>query len=233
MAGQSSKRVLILLIVATVTISGTAFADLRKALGRPEILEIGEPTLISPATLRREADRNSDLKEQIELYGWPDYAEIQRTAVVEPLEDYEVRLYYLSREREVVFVHVFVSPGVVDYGIKRYEGPIPPETLGRLLTARMTAPEPVPPPEPLPPPAPVREKNAPAAAPAEAPAGEPEPEAAAPGGEASQPPAGQQASAGGAVVAEPAPVAPAAVAPADAEPDSEPAAAPSGGGMRE
>jgi hypothetical protein len=147
MAGQLGIRAFASLAVLILT-GGSAVADLRPAINRPEVLEIGEPALISRAALKREMDRNSDLKEYVDLYGWPDYAEIQRTAVQDPLDDYEVRLYYLNRERELVFVHVHVAPGMTDYGIKRYEGPIPDATLARILTARMSEPEPLLRPEP-------------------------------------------------------------------------------------
>lgn len=147
MAGHMSRQILASLTIWILG-GGSAVADLRPATNRPEVLEIGEPQLISRAALRREMNRNSDLKEHIERYGWPDYAEIQRTAVQDPLDDYEVRLYYLSRERELAFVHVHVAPAMRDYGIKRYEGPIPDATLARLLTARMNEPEPLVQPEP-------------------------------------------------------------------------------------
>lgn len=116
--------------------AGVAAADLRRAVGRPELIEVGEPSLISHDLLRQEMERNVSLREYIELYGWPDYAEIQEVKVPEPLAPYEVRLYYLRRNQELAYSRVFVSPAFPRAGIRTYDGPIPEETIRRLLTAR-------------------------------------------------------------------------------------------------
>lgn len=114
---------------------GRAPAELHRALGRPELIEVGEPSLISHDLLRQEMERNVSLREHIELYGWPDYAEIQEVKVPEPLAPYEVRLYYLRRNQQLAYARVFVSPAFPRAGIRTYDGPIPEETIRRLLTA--------------------------------------------------------------------------------------------------
>jgi hypothetical protein len=126
----------LLLAASCIVTVRDARAELRPALTRPDLMEVGDPTLITRETLRREMRRNAELGEYILTYGYPDYAEVQRIQVEEPLADYEVRLYYLDRERELAFARVNVAPTVVSYGIRRFEGPIPAETLGRLLTVR-------------------------------------------------------------------------------------------------
>lgn len=124
-------------------------AEVKEVFNRPGILEVGEPMLISRDGLRREMDRNSALKDYIETYGWPDYAEVQQMVVQEPLAPYEVRVYYLRRNQEFAFVRVNVAPSVVNFGVRKYEGAIAPRTIDRLLTARavmeaqMAVPEPV------------------------------------------------------------------------------------------
>ena len=63
-----------------------------------------------------------------------------------------MRLYYLRRNQEVAYSRVNVSPMIRDFGVRMYEGPIPEETLDRLLTAHgevlstasVTAPEEMP-----------------------------------------------------------------------------------------
>jgi hypothetical protein len=125
------------LVIVGLTFSGRAgAADLRAAVGRPELLEVGNPILISRETLAREMGRNQELSTYVTLYGWPDYAEVQETVVNEPVAPYEVRLYYLRRNQQVAYSRVYVSRWIHDFGIRRYMGPIPEETLARLLTAQ-------------------------------------------------------------------------------------------------
>lgn len=113
-----------------------ARAELRPAVERPEIIEIGDPVIVSHQAVDREMSRNVELRNYIDLYGWPDYAEIQEVQIQEPFAPYEVRLYYLRRDRYLAFGRVHVAPSVYDYGVRKYEGPIRPETLDRLLTAQ-------------------------------------------------------------------------------------------------
>jgi len=125
-----------------------AAAEVRQARNRPGIFEVGEPILISREGLRREMDRNNTLREYIDLYGWPDYAEVQQTVVQEPLAPYEVRVYYLQRNQEYAFTRANISPNFTGFGIRKYEGLIAPETVDRLLTARAAMEAQAPPPEP-------------------------------------------------------------------------------------
>jgi hypothetical protein len=113
-----------------------AAGQLRRSATRPALIEIGAPVMIDREALSREMGYNEALREYIRLYGWPDYTEIQETDVYPPYAPYEVRVYYLRRNRELAFGHVFVAPKYHDFGTMKYEGPISPETLGRLLTPR-------------------------------------------------------------------------------------------------
>jgi hypothetical protein len=151
--------------------AGAAMAELRPSVHRPALVEVGDPTMVDRSALRKEMERISDLKDHVARHGWPDYAEVQPVIAEEPFGDYEVRIYYMLRQREFDFASVDAAPWVKDFGIKRYEGPIPTETLGRLLTAEpLSAPAVIEPETPPPPPA--------AAAPASEPLAEAEPVAA-------------------------------------------------------
>lgn len=138
--------------IAGVMTTGTATADLRPSVHRPALVEVGDPTMVDRSALRKEMERISDLKDHVARHGWPDYAEVQPVVSEEPFGEYEVRIYYILRQREYDFAHVDAAPWLKDFGIKRYEGPIPTETLGRLLTAEpldvppMVEPEAPPPP---------------------------------------------------------------------------------------
>jgi len=140
-------------LVVTAGVFGAATAGWgaasRPAKDRPEITEIGDPVPLDHELLRREAAKNSGMREYIDHYGWPDYAEVQRIAAQEPWAAYEVHLYYLRRMRDVIFGHVKVSPALTDYGIKKFDGRISPETLARLLGPVPTA-EPTPQATPVP-----------------------------------------------------------------------------------
>lgn len=110
-------------------------AQSRPAVNRPEIMEVGDPLLISRRTLAREMTRNSDLRDWVRLYGAPDYAEVQELELDPPFAPYEVRLYYVKGNKYLAFGRVHVAPSVYDYGVRKYIGPIDPAELDRLLTA--------------------------------------------------------------------------------------------------
>lgn len=112
-----------------------AGADLRPSVHRPSLIEVGDPKMVDRSALRKEMELISDLKDHVARHGWPDYAEVQRVLADDPFGEYEVRVYYIETQREVDFTHVDAAPWLKEFGIKRYEGPIPTETLGRLLTA--------------------------------------------------------------------------------------------------
>ncbi len=134
---MAAGRAVVGVLLLSVAVGGESWAasELRPATNRPDIVEIGAPVMISREMLRREMDRNTELHEYIRVYGWPEYAEIQEVQVQEPFAAYEVRLYYVHRNQFLVFGRVNVAPNVVDYGVRKYAGPIDPETLDRLLTA--------------------------------------------------------------------------------------------------
>src|SRR2546422_9239482 len=74
----------------------SAFGDVRreKTERRPYIVEIGEPYEIDLTGVQREARNITQLREDLELHGYPDYAEVQEVQPDAPWETTEVRLYY-------------------------------------------------------------------------------------------------------------------------------------------
>jgi hypothetical protein len=122
--------------VAAVVTAGAASAQSHRSVNRPEIIEVGEPILISRKVLRLEMQRNSDLRDWIRLYGAPDYAEVQEIEIDPPFAPYEVRLYYLKGNAYLVFGRVHVAPSLYDYGVHKYYGHITAADMDRLLTAQ-------------------------------------------------------------------------------------------------
>lgn len=114
--------------------------ELSPAVDRPEIIDVGEPMLISRKVLLLEMKRNVELRDWVHLYGAPDYAEVQEITVDPPFAPYEVRLYYLRRDAYLAFGRVNVAPNVYDYGVRKYIGGINPAVLDRLLTANPAPP---------------------------------------------------------------------------------------------
>lgn len=114
--------------------------DARPAVDRPEIIEVGDPILITRKMLAAEMRRNSDLRDWVNLYGAPEYAEVQEIQIDPPWAPYEVRLYYVRRNGYLAFGRVHVAPTVYDYGIRKYFGPINAAVLDRLLTAKGPGP---------------------------------------------------------------------------------------------
>lgn len=110
---------------------------------RPTVTEVGEPYSISMATLQREAEKISDLRDFIIRNGYPDYAEVQEVAPRWPWESYEVRLYYMHWNLEVDFGHVLFSNALTDLGVEKFQGEIAPEKrheIDIILQARQTPP---------------------------------------------------------------------------------------------
>jgi len=141
-----------LFVLATVVLLSAASA--RRSVGevrrerterRPTVTEIGEPYSISMATLRREADKISDMRDFLTRNGYPDYAEVQEVAPQWPWESYEVRLYYMHWNVEVDFGHVLFSSALADLGVEKFQGEIAPEKrheITVILQARQMPPEP-------------------------------------------------------------------------------------------
>jgi hypothetical protein len=100
---------------------------------RPEIVEIGEPQPLGSKGLGHESKLNTDLGIYLDHYGWPDYAEIQEIEPENPWADYEVRIYYLKRDRELAFGRVFVAPWMKDFGVIKYQGTMDPMTHDRIV----------------------------------------------------------------------------------------------------
>lgn len=132
------RRVAIAVLAAgSLALAWRAQADeMRPAVDRPEIMEVGDPILITRKTLGLEMRRNIDLRDWVHLYGAPDYAEVQEIQIEPPFAPYEVRLYYLKRNAYLAFGRVHVAPNIYDYGVRKYIGPINPAEVDRLLTAQ-------------------------------------------------------------------------------------------------
>lgn len=122
--------------VVSLGLVGTAGAQLRPAVDRPEIMEVGDPILINSQVLRLEMKRNQDLRDWVRLYGSPDYAEVQQITIDPPWAPYEVRLYYIDGNTYVAFSRVNVAPNLYNYGVRKYMGEINRGELDRLLTAQ-------------------------------------------------------------------------------------------------
>jgi hypothetical protein len=130
-------------VLLSSTAVGPALGDVRRERSdrKPTITEIGEPYSISMATVEREAEKISDLRDYLIRNGYPDYAEVQEVSPDWPWESYEVRLYYMHWNIEVDFGHVLFSDAVADLGVEKYLGEIPPEKrheIEVILQARQT-----------------------------------------------------------------------------------------------
>jgi hypothetical protein len=138
------------MMLCTTAAAGRAVGDVHreKPERRPYIVEIGEPYSISLATMRREAQKMNELTEYLDLYGEPDYVEIQEIEPEWPWESYEVRLFYLLRNIETDFGHVLFSPGMTNLGVLKFQGEIPPDKRHQIeviLQARLAPPVQAPP----------------------------------------------------------------------------------------
>src|SRR5215468_8586174 len=128
---------LVVLSSASLALALRAQADeIRPAVDRPDIMEVGDPILINRRLLAREMTRNVDLRDWVRLYGAPEYSEVQEIEIDPPWAPYEVRLYYLKRNAYLAFGRVDVAPSVYDYGVRKYIGPINPAVVERLLTTQ-------------------------------------------------------------------------------------------------
>lgn len=126
-------------------VPGTVRGDVRRerSARRPYIVEIGEPYSITPATVQAEAAKMTELREYLNNYASPDYAEIQEIGVEWPWDTYEVRLYYLRRNTETDFGHVLFSTAMPDLGVMKFQGQIPASKrheIEVILAARQAAP---------------------------------------------------------------------------------------------
>jgi len=129
-------------LAGLLAVAGAASGlDIREDPYRVGVVEIGDPVLLTYEQLTREMSLNGEMREYIDSYGRPDYAEAQRIEIDEPFYPYEVRLYYLDGNRYAVFGRVNVAPTVTDFGTRKYIGKLDAAQLHRLLTAEpMVAP---------------------------------------------------------------------------------------------
>jgi hypothetical protein len=132
------RRIALAILTAASLVLGVRARaeEMRPAIDRPEIMEVGDPILINRKVLALEMRRNMDLRDWVHLYGPPDYAEVQEIQIEPPFASYEVRVYYLKRNAYLAFGRVNVAPNVYDYGVRKYVGTINPAVVDRLLTAQ-------------------------------------------------------------------------------------------------
>ncbi|MGD9765565.1 MAG: hypothetical protein AB7V27_17850 [Candidatus Binatia bacterium] len=123
-------------LVALAMAAGVGTAVAQASDQRANVVDVGEPVLLSAKTLAAEMARNHELREWVRLYGLPEYAEVQEIEIDPPFAPYEVRLYYLKGNAYLAFGRVNVAPSLADFGVRKFIGPIDARDLDRLLTAR-------------------------------------------------------------------------------------------------
>lgn len=146
------RNTLLAVLTCWLAASTVAQADVRREVParRPYILEVGEPYPISKAALRREAQRNEELRTALERLGEPDYAEIQELRPEWPWQPYEVRLYYLRWNLELDFGRAITIEGAYpDLGVLKFQGGIPMSKRVEIEARLAPPPEAPPPAEPL------------------------------------------------------------------------------------
>ena len=110
--------------------------EFREEPYRVGIVDVGDPVLLNYTELTNEMGSNSELRDWVEAYGRPEYAEFQRVGLDDPFLPYEIRLYYIEGRNYVAFGRVNVSPAVPDFGVRKYIGKLDSAILQRLLTAK-------------------------------------------------------------------------------------------------
>ncbi len=129
-------RLFVAAACALVISTATYALDFREEPYRVGIIDVGQPILLEYPELTNEMNLNSELRDWIEAFGRPEYAEYQKIALTDPFFPYEIRLYYIEGRSYVAFGRVNVSPVVQDYGVRKYIGKLDSALLQRLLTAR-------------------------------------------------------------------------------------------------
>lgn len=134
-----SRMMLLSAVAALCALTGATSAaglEFREEPYRVGIVDVGEPILLDYTELTNEMKANMELRDWIESYGRPEYAEFQKVALSDPFLPYEIRLYYIEGRKYVTFGRVAVSPGLTDFGVRKYIGKLDSAMLQRLLTAR-------------------------------------------------------------------------------------------------
>jgi len=130
-----SRGIVSAIAVGAVLWTGAVGAlEFREEPYRVGIVDVGEPILLDYPELRNEMNRNNELRDWIDAYGLPDYAEYQRVELDDPFLPYEIRLYYIEGRRYVAFGRGTVSPR--NFGVRKYIGKLDSALLQRLLTAK-------------------------------------------------------------------------------------------------
>ena len=128
---MTRKRGLSILVavVLSAAAAGTVWGEVRRErpARRPYITEVGQPYAINGEALQQEIARISDLRTYVGRFGYPDYTEIQEIVPDWPWKPYEVRLYYLDRDVEVVFGAVNLSPAAPNFGVMKTHSTMTPE----------------------------------------------------------------------------------------------------------
>ncbi len=132
-----SKSILTAIMTWSVVFGGSVAAlEFREEPYRVGIVDVGEPILLEYSELTNEMHKNTELRDWVQSYGRPEYAEYQRVELDDPFLPYEIRLYYVAGRRYVAFGRVYVAPAVTDFGVRKYVGKLDSAILRRILTAR-------------------------------------------------------------------------------------------------
>ena len=129
-------RMMVIAACAVVLSGAVQALEFREEPYRVGVIDVGQPILLEYPELTNEMNLNIELRDWIETYGRPEYAEYQKVAFSEPFLPYEIRLYYIEGRSYVAFGRVSVSPVITDYGVRKYIGKLDSAMLQRLLTAR-------------------------------------------------------------------------------------------------
>ncbi len=129
---------IIWMVVGALAVSTAAVAlEFREEPYRVGIIDVGEPILLEYPELTNEMRYNNELRDWIDAFGRPEYAEYQKVALSPPFLPYEIRLYYIEGRKYVAFGRVHVAAaGERNFGVRKFVGKLDSSMLQRLLTAR-------------------------------------------------------------------------------------------------
>lgn len=81
---------------------------LRPGPERPYVCDVGEARPMSLRSFNEVLSTNSAVRDVVQRLGYPDRAELQRISVDDPWLGWEIRTYYFSLDRMMVFGRAFV-----------------------------------------------------------------------------------------------------------------------------
>lgn len=99
---------------------------------RPYVCDVGEARPLSMRSFREVLSTNDAAQAVVQRLGYPDRAELQRVSVGDPWLGWEIRTYYFSLDRMMVFGKAFVLDRP-EISKLRYAGRIPPAKWAQLV----------------------------------------------------------------------------------------------------